>query len=128
MFFLYDHTTQTITSFINVITGKQSGIRDYVTKTYSTVKVTVEGTWMRLDFDDDGSVSMDDLKLSMVSFYNFLMEFDAIDASYQVKGKLYTDAIAYMQQELEQDQKQREIRSQEKKDGKEDDGTNVEQA
>jgi len=73
---------------------------------------------MRLDFDDDGNVSMDDLKLSMVNLYEFLKDFDVIDATYQIKGKLYTDAIAYMQQELEQDQKQREIRSKEKENSK----------
>jgi hypothetical protein len=112
VFFLYDSATQTITSYINVITEKQTTITEYVTKTYTSVKVNVEGQWMRLDFDDDGSVSRDDLKLSMVGLYDFLKEFDVIDATYQIKGKLYTDAIAYMQQELEQDQKQREIRDQ----------------
>lgn len=73
---------------------------------------------MRLDFDDDGTVTMDDLKMSMVHFYEFLKEFDVIDATYQIKGKLYTDAIAYMQQELEQDQKQRETRQKEMEETK----------
>lgn len=58
---------------------------------------------MRLDFDDDGSVSMDDMKLSMVSLYDFLKDFDVIEATTQFKTKLYSDAIKFMQNELEQE-------------------------
>jgi hypothetical protein len=97
VFFLYDNATKTITSYVNVITEKQSQITEYVNKTYKTVRVNVDNNWMRLDFDDNGSVSLDDLKMSMVGFYDFLKEFDVIDATYQIKGRLYTDAIAYMQ-------------------------------
>ena len=62
VFFLFDQVTGKITSFIRVITTKHTQINEYVTKTYSQVSVTIEGTWMRLDFDHDGSVSLDDLK------------------------------------------------------------------
>ena len=37
----------------------------------------------------------------MVSLYEFLKNFDVVETSTQIKSKLYTDAIAYMQQELE---------------------------
>lgn len=82
MFFLYDEATKQIISYINVITDKQHRITEYVEKTYSKVKVTIEGTWMRLDFDKDGEVSRDDLKMSMVGLYDFLREFDVIDSAY----------------------------------------------
>jgi len=108
VFFLYDNATNTITSYINVITSKQNEINDYVNKTYSKVQVQVEGTWMRLDFDHDGSVSTEDLKKSMVGLYDFLKNFDVIQTTSQIKGKLYTDAIAYMQNELEEDEKQKD--------------------
>ena len=52
---------------------------------------------MRLDFDSDGSVSVNDLKGSMNGLYEFLKNFDVISESTKVKSKLYTDAIAYMQ-------------------------------
>jgi hypothetical protein len=58
VFFLFDSATARVTSFIKVITSKQQEISDYVEKTYSTVQVTASGTWMRLDFDHDGSVSV----------------------------------------------------------------------
>lgn len=40
----------------------------------------------------------------MVSLYEFLKNFDVVETSTQIKSKLYTDAIAYMQQELEENQ------------------------
>lgn len=60
---------------------------------------------MRLDFDNDGSVSVDDLKKSMVQLYDFLRNFDIIETTTTIKSKLYTDAISYMQAELEEDKK-----------------------
>ena len=65
---------------------------------------------MRLDFDNDGSISVDDLKKSMVSLYGFLKNFDVIEATTTVKSKLYTDAIAYMQNELDEDQKSKVLK------------------
>ena len=107
VFFVYDAATQRVTSFIRVIAEKQEAITSYVQKTYSCVSVLTQDTWMRLDFDNDGSVSSDDLKKSMHGLYDFLRNLDIIEATTEIKGKLYTEAIAYMQQELD-DQKRRE--------------------
>lgn len=51
---------------------------------------------MRLDFDNDGSVTVDDLKKSMIGLYDFLKNFDIIETTTTIKSKIYTDAIAYM--------------------------------
>ena len=67
---------------------------------------------MRMDFDHDGSVSIDDLKKSMVGLYEFLKNFDVIETTSQIKSKLYSDAIAYMQAELEQENKLRQLKKQ----------------
>ena len=81
VFFLYDQASNTIISYINVITTKQKEIKDYVDVTYSKARITVEGTWMRLDFDHDGSVSIEDLKQSMLGLYDFLKNFDVIETT-----------------------------------------------
>lgn len=65
-----------------------------------------------MDFDHDGSVSIDDLKKSMVGLYEFLKNFDVIETTSQIKSKLYSDAIAYMQAELEQEKKLRQLKKQ----------------
>ena len=110
MFFLYDQATNTVVSYINVITDKHAKITEYVNSTYSQARVTIEGSWMRMDIDKDGSVSVEDLKASMLNFYSFLKEFDVIEATTQFKTKLYTEAINFMQNELEQERLQREQR------------------
>jgi len=96
VFFLYDSATNTVTSYINVITTKQQKVQTYVTETYTVCNINISGTWMRLDFNNDGSVSVDDLKKSMVQLYDFLRNFDIIEATTTIKSKLYTDAISYM--------------------------------
>ena len=106
VFFLYDKASNTVVSYIKVITEKQESVHDYVKNTYNKVQVTVQGKWMRLDFDNDGSVSVADLKLSMVGLFDFLKNFDLIEKTTQIKSKLYSDAIAYMQKELDSDQRQ----------------------
>jgi len=42
----------------------------------------------------------------MVGLYEFLRNFDLVETTTVIKGKLYTDAIKYMQQELENDDKE----------------------
>ena len=63
---------------------------------------------MRLDFDNDGSVSTEDMKKSMFGLYDFLKNFDIIETTTTIKSKLYTDAISYMQAELQQEDKRKE--------------------
>lgn len=78
----------------------------------SHVQITVNENWMRLDFDNDGSVTVDDLKKSMVGLYDFLKNFDIIETTTTIKSKIYTDAIAYMQAELQEDTKKKDITGQ----------------
>lgn len=110
VFFLFDSYTNQVTSYIKVITTQHAEIRTYVEKTYTTAQVQVNGTWMRLDFDNDGTVSTEDLKQSMVGLYDFLRNFDAIETTTQIKSKLYSDAITYMQNELAEDQKAKDAK------------------
>lgn len=66
---------------------------------------------MRLDFvDNDGKISKDELQNSMYGLYDFLKNYDLIEKTTQIKGKLYEDAINYMQKELEEDQKARDLK------------------
>ena len=110
VFFLYNSATNQITSYIKVITTKHQTITDYVNTTYSKVQVSVSDNWLRLDFDNDGSVSVDDLKKSMFGLYEFLQNFDVIEQTTTIKGSLYKQAIAYMQNELEEEEKIKNMR------------------
>ena len=108
VFFMYDEATNKVVSFMKILQDKQQQVHDYVNKTYQKVNVTVQGSWMRLDIDNDGQVSVDDLKNSLSNLYKFLKDFDLVEATTEIKGKLYQDAINYMQKELEESKKQKQ--------------------
>ena len=99
---MYDAATNTISSYVQVFTERHNQIHEYVSKTYSTVSISISGSWMRLDFDSDGSVSVDDLRKSVIGLYKFFKNFDFIETTTQVKSQLYSDAIEYMQKELDE--------------------------
>ena len=78
------------------MTTKHQTIQEYVTKTYSQVSVFTMENMMRLDFNKDGKVSLDDLQQSMLGLYEFLKNFDVIENTTQIKCQIYQDAITYM--------------------------------
>ena len=111
--FLYDEQKNKITSYLKVITENRTQVTEYVSKTYSSVTVQISENWMRLDFvDNDGKISKEELQNSMYGLYDFLKNYDLIEKTTQIKGKLYEDAIIYMQKELEEDQKAKELKEQ----------------
>ena len=89
VFFMYDCFLQRITAFINVPIEKHAKIVAYVSETYSCVKAEAKHQWLRLDFDKDETVSVDDLKKSMYALYEFLKDFNVLDELSKVKCKLY---------------------------------------
>ena len=66
-----------------------------VTAVLITVFVALYGVYEKvhstigIDFDHDGSVSVEDLKQSMFGLYEFLRNFDVIETTSSIKGKIY---------------------------------------
>ena len=58
----YDEGTKFAGMLIKVLQDKQEELIKYVRETYSNVQVFVQDNWMRLDFNKDGSVSLEDMK------------------------------------------------------------------
>ena len=48
---------------------------------------------MRLDFNKDGSVGMDDLRHSLMQFYEFLKSYDYLEATTRISSNLYDQAV-----------------------------------
>lgn len=69
---------------------------DYVRKTYTNVSIFARDNYMRLDFNHDGRVDMEDLRKSIVSLYDFLKNFDYIEASTKIRSQIYTEAQKYL--------------------------------
>lgn len=117
VFFMYDSVLKRITAFINVAFDKQEKIIKYVNETYSCVTIQAKEQWLRLDFDKDETVSVDDLKNSMYTLYEFLKNYSVLDEMSFIKCKLYSQAIEYMKAEL-QDKKKQNKRSSSKQNTK----------
>lgn len=51
---------------------------------------------MRLDFNNDGSVSVDDLRKGVTQLYEFLKNYDYIEATTRIKSQIYEEAQKYI--------------------------------
>ncbi len=56
---------------------------------YENVTVLLHDNWLRLDFNEDGHVSLDDLKKGVFELYEFLVKFNYYEKATEVKSKLY---------------------------------------
>ena len=54
---------------------------------------------MRLDFNKDGAVSMDDMRKNLHQFYDFLKNYDYIEATTRIKSNLYDQALKVMKKD-----------------------------
>ena len=59
---------------------------------------------MRLDFNKDGSVDMDDLRQSLMQFYEFLKAYDYLEATTRISSNLYDQAVRCIQSNGSQEQ------------------------
>ena len=92
---------------MQVVIEKQSVLREYLAKNYENVQVLIKENWMRLDFNKDGHVSIDDIKQSAQELFEFLKSFDYLQAATSIKSSLYQEAIKYMKSEVGSEQRKR---------------------
>ena len=84
---------------INVLSERQEELVAYIRKTYSNVQVFMHDNYLRLDFNQDGSVSMEDLRSSLTQFYEFLKSYDYIQETTRISSDLYTKAVGMIKRE-----------------------------
>jgi hypothetical protein len=89
----YDDASDFVGMLIRVLTERQDELVDYVRQTYSNVQVFVQDNYLRLDFNKDGSVSIEDLRTSLQQFYEFLKSYDYIQATSRISSSLYDQAV-----------------------------------
>jgi hypothetical protein len=94
----YDEATKFVGMLLQTISSERRGeLIAYVKKTYSNVVIYIQEQWVRLDFNEDGKVDIDDLRKSLQKFYEFLREFDYIQASQKITSAVYGEAQRYLQ-------------------------------
>jgi len=95
----YDDANNFVGMLVKVLQERQDDLVKYITSTYSNVQVFVKDNWMRLDFNEDGQVSMEDMRKNMNEFYEFLKSYDYIEATTRIKSSMYDNALKLMQKD-----------------------------
>ena len=63
---------------------------------------------MILDFNQDGTVSIEDLQRAAHELFEFLKNYDYISRATEIKSTLYNEAMKYMQRDLQNEEMARE--------------------
>ena len=82
----YDDASAFVGMLISVLGERQEELVAYVRSTYSNVQVFVQDNYMRLDFNQDGKVGLEDLRTSLQQFYEFLKNYNYIEATSRIKS------------------------------------------
>lgn len=98
--FVYDEASQYISFMLDIVQAQQADLAKYVNAHYDNVKVILTDGWMRLDFDKDGIVSMEDFKKGLFQLYEFLRNFHYIKQTSTIKSQFYEKAVSYMKSEV----------------------------
>ena len=91
-----DEATNFVGMLIDLAKDRQAELIAYIKKTYSNVSVFVQDNWMRLDFNADGSVGLDDMRKGLSQLYEFMKTYDYIQATQQIKSTVYEEAQKYI--------------------------------
>jgi len=78
LYVIYDQSSDYYSFMLKVIKEHQSKVIEYIKQHYDNVHVAIQDNWMKLDFNNDGKVSLDDLKQGVQDLYEFLVNYDYI--------------------------------------------------
>ena len=100
LYVIYDKSSHVLSFLMEVLLEHQQKVRDYLARHYENVTVLIRDNWMRLDFNKDGHVSIEDIKKGAQELLEFLKNFDYLSAATEIKSSLYQEAIKYMKKEV----------------------------
>ena len=72
-------------------------------------RLTIRDNWMRLDFNKDGKVTLNDIKENLLKAYQFVVGYQYVEKFQDVKFKLYNKAIEYMKNDISVQKKEDKI-------------------
>lgn len=89
MVVFYDEARGRVGMLLEILADRQGELVKYIQETYDDLRVIVEDNWMRLDFDEDGKVGIDDIREALKKLVAFLREFDYLNATASISNSLY---------------------------------------
>ena len=100
LYVIYDKSSHMVSFLMQVLLDNKDRLKDYIARNYENATVLLNENWMRLDFNKDGSVSIDDIKRSAQEFFEFLKNYDYMQKATEIKSSLYQEAIKYIKKDL----------------------------
>lgn len=89
LYVIYDKSSHMLSFLMEVLIENQQKIKEYLVKHYENVTVLIRDNWMRLDFNKDGHVSIEDIKAGAHELLEFLRNFDYLSKATEIKSSLY---------------------------------------
>lgn len=89
LYVIYDQSSHMLSFLMEVLIENQQKIKEYLAKHYENVTVLIRDNWMRLDFNKDGHVSLEDIKQGAQELLEFLRNFDYLNKATEIKSSLY---------------------------------------
>jgi hypothetical protein len=102
-------TTNYYSFMMNILKEHQPRVITYIQEQYENVKVMMQDNWMKLDFNNDGKISVEDLKKGAHDLYEFITNYDLIVKANEIKNTLYDEAIKFMKSDNHRDNSARAI-------------------
>lgn len=103
LYIWYDDAKDVIQVFMQIIKDQQQKVAEYVRQHYENVQIFISDNWMRLDFNQDGQVSLGDIKKAIMELYDFMRNYPYYNKATEIKSTLYNEAIKYMQRDLNEE-------------------------
>ena len=106
VFFVYSMTSNNI----SIVCKKLSDAKflKHIASQYQRGKVTVHDSWMKLDLDNDGVVTLKDIKQNLKVAYEFVKNYEYIQKWQELKDNLYKTAIEYMKSDISEYKKSKD--------------------
>lgn len=116
LYVIYDQSSNYISFFVKILQEHQSNVAAYIQHHYENVQVFIQDKWLRLDLNNDGRVSAEDLRKNIQDLYEFMISYDYYQKAHEIKSKLYKEAIKYMRKDLEEERQNEERHIEEDED------------
>jgi len=86
---VFDAPSNLYSFMVQVLKDHQPKVLEYMTEQYENVQVLIKDNWMKLDFNNDGKVSLESLKKGVHDLYEFMLNYDYIVKANEIKNNLY---------------------------------------
>ena len=103
---IIDQSRNYVSFIIKVIHEHQQKLLEHIQKHYENVQVFITQNWLRLDFDNDGYVTKEDLQRGFKELYEFMKNYEYYQKMLDIKSKMYHDAITFMKKDLKTEVKE----------------------